>query len=236
MSLKRTWQSDAFGQGAPNTDPDQDGKKVHIPLRFPGQIASEGGLYYNYFRDYEPATGRYVQSDPIGLQGGLNTFGYVDGNPLIFVDPKGLAAQAVCLIPPVGVACAGAAQVLVNGVAVAIGVGTLASGASSDARPKGMSPLEERQFDRHCANTDDPCGNLKAAAQKAITMARQKMNNLLVDKGNLFGTNGWATHVNDLKGRLASISAMISLGRMMGCDMSQEAAAAASIFIPRSPR
>ncbi|MEO3430525.1 RHS repeat-associated core domain-containing protein [Pelagibius sp. CAU 1746] len=60
------------------------------PLRFPGQFAdAESGLAYNYFRDYDPALGRYIQSDPIGLRGGLNTYGYVGGNPLTRIDPYG---------------------------------------------------------------------------------------------------------------------------------------------------
>jgi RHS repeat-associated protein len=73
----------------------------NLDLRFPGQIQDlESGrslaslvmpLHYNYFRDYDPASGRYLQVDPIGLAGGLNTYGYAQQNPNIFVDPMGIA-------------------------------------------------------------------------------------------------------------------------------------------------
>ena len=62
-------------------------------LRFPGQYYdSDTGLNYNYFRDYNPVIGRYVQADPIGLMGGINSFVYVLNNPTRFRDPLGLEA------------------------------------------------------------------------------------------------------------------------------------------------
>lgn len=60
-------------------------------LRFPGQrFDSASGLNYNMRRDYEAGTGRYTQSDPIGLHGGISTYGYAAQQPLMAIDPSGL--------------------------------------------------------------------------------------------------------------------------------------------------
>ncbi|MFO0232265.1 MAG: RHS repeat-associated core domain-containing protein [Burkholderiales bacterium] len=84
-------QADPFGTSAPNQNPASIGAFTYNP-RFPGQFYDvESNLHYNYFRDYDPRVGRYIQSDPIGLAGGINTYGYALGSPVNLVDPDGLA-------------------------------------------------------------------------------------------------------------------------------------------------
>ena len=81
-----TWrnQGDAFGI------PQLSGAAT-VRLRFPGQVAlGFQNQVYNYYRDYDPNLGRYLESDPIGIEGGLNTYSYVGANPLKYTDVYGL--------------------------------------------------------------------------------------------------------------------------------------------------
>jgi len=121
------WESPAFGNAEPQVE------ATTVNLRFPGQYAdSESGLYYNWNRYYDPEIGRYVTSDPIGLDGGLNTYGYAYQNSLYYYDQYGL----FCLTPTaigaisggIGGAVGGAiggglAGALLGGAAGAIGGG-----------------------------------------------------------------------------------------------------------------
>jgi RHS repeat-associated protein len=87
--------TDPFGANIPNENPNGAGQ-FSFNLRFLGQYFDrETNTHYNINRDYDPATGRYVKSDPIGLRGGINTYTYVNGNPLSKVDPLGLDGMAV---------------------------------------------------------------------------------------------------------------------------------------------
>jgi RHS repeat-associated protein len=73
-----------FGDAVPSI------QAVDNPFRFPGQYYDqETGLHYNYFRYYNPQTGRYMTPDPIGLEGGINLFAYAANNPVNKSDPEG---------------------------------------------------------------------------------------------------------------------------------------------------
>ena len=68
----------------------QSQSRISMNLRFPGQYYDvETGTHYNFHRDYRPNAGRYVQSDPIGLEGGINLYGYAYQNPINNFDPDG---------------------------------------------------------------------------------------------------------------------------------------------------
>lgn len=94
-------KGEAFGNTAPNQDPDGDGAALVLDMRFPGQrFDAASGLNQNYFRDYDSATGRYGQSDPLGLRGGISTYAYVGLNPFYASDLFGLESPGWWSFPP----------------------------------------------------------------------------------------------------------------------------------------
>jgi len=132
------WDSDPFGKDAANEQP-AGYPSFTFNQRFPGQqFDRENNLHYNYFRDYDPQLGRYVQSDPIGLDGGINTYGYVGGKPLSYSDPNGLVpnpAEAACILGPNPVCVGGVAVDAATWVIAPAAVAGAAAYATSDSGP-----------------------------------------------------------------------------------------------------
>lgn len=97
--------TEPFGNSPVEDDPGNTGNHFVMPLAFPGQYRDqESGLNYNGFRDYNPATGGYRQSDPIGLSGGQwSTYQYVGANPLSRVDSLGLDTQLSFSVSATGI-------------------------------------------------------------------------------------------------------------------------------------
>ena len=82
-----SWESSPYGETAPTGS-------FTLNLRFPGQYYdAETTHHYNINRDYNPVTGRYIQSDPVGFKGGVNTYAYAEGNPVMKKDEMGLWAS-----------------------------------------------------------------------------------------------------------------------------------------------
>jgi len=108
------WDSaEAFGATAPDQNPTGLGT-FSFNQRLPGQLFdTESGLFQNWNREYNSRIGRYMQSDPIGLAGGVNTYGYVSGNPLSYADPTGEVAISI-VTGIVGAAIGGTANYLVQ--------------------------------------------------------------------------------------------------------------------------
>lgn len=116
-------------------------------MRFAGQrFDPYSGLHHNYAREYEPSTGRYLQSDPVGLAGGISTYSYVESNPLLYTDSTGQGKDQACMASctvsgsviggGIGYAGGGIAGGVGGGAGCTLfapGVGTVACGAGGAA-------------------------------------------------------------------------------------------------------
>ena len=105
--LRWSWVDEPFGTTPANSNPLGLGTFI-MSLRFPGQVYdAESGMHQNYQRDYVPGVGRFAQSDPVGLTGGINTYGYGNQNPISNSDPSGLFVAPLIrpLLPLIPAAC-----------------------------------------------------------------------------------------------------------------------------------
>jgi len=170
--LKWSWDPDTFGSVVATSD---------YNLRFPGQYSlSESGLYYNMARDYDPQTGHYLESDPIGLYGGsYSTYSYTNNNPISNSDPSGLQALPVPLPLPLYVPAAPPGSPLNNAIYnflemeaqgatnlfdwanyLSSQAGNAVGGALDNIMlmAKGGKQNISNEYSRAARNQNDPCG------------------------------------------------------------------------------
>lgn len=218
--------ADPFGMTPPSEAP-AGGTSFSFNMRFPGQYFDrETALHYNYFRDYDPSTGRYVQSDPLGLVAGINTYAYVGNSPLNAYDPDGLQMIIVDRSPPPG------AFSTPSGV----GSGVIATGMDGSDRNRSRgSAAEARSRESSRAPTcapdqKDPCEEIRKKirdieqklASKERQMARNQYDlyNRAYDTnpgGDLAGKGTWVGHMAQIDGLRVGLERAKAEARAMGC-------------------
>ena len=183
-----SWEGSAFGGSVADTDPNGDGIHRHVFLRFPGQYSDmESGWYYNFHRYYKLEIGRYITSDPAGLEGNINSYEYALNNPIRFYDPYGLEPNSGCVATctAVGASIGGALGGYVTGALggtagtmVAPGVGTIGGtiggtvGGAAIGRIGGMAiggaggmsvgqAFCPDEYDKACKDDYDACNETK---------------------------------------------------------------------------
>jgi len=169
--------AEAFGATGPVQDPSGLGA-FSYNQRFPGQVFdAESGNFYNWNRDYNPALGRYTESDPIGLAGGsMSTYGYVESSPLTNVDPFGLQTAAVPGMPPLPMYIPGtqAYQQFVDiNSRAAQAVGDWMASTANGIKSSVEQARERKEYSRVCKSPIPPSGDKCKDAKANLDRLKQ---------------------------------------------------------------
>jgi RHS repeat-associated protein len=235
-----------FGDGGTNTDPDGNAIAFSFNLRYPGQYYDGiEQIYYNYYRDYDSRTGRYLQSDPIGLRGGVSTYSYVDGGPLGAVDPFGLfldSARAACLQNPA--VCA--EVVATPGRSGAVSAVSAAGAAGARGLLGGDTPSDE-----DVCPDDDNCAKILKRIWRLINEINRRTDESYEDKCNQYlyaysapnpnlgkgcTSTYWLGHLELITNLKVGLQKEIVKAISEGCPLPWEAFEAAYSDNPTMPR
>ncbi|MGH6813723.1 MAG: RHS repeat-associated core domain-containing protein, partial [Methylocella sp.] len=170
------WDHDPFGNGLPSGT-------FSYHLRFPGQFYDHNAkLHYNYFRDYDPNTGRYIESDPAGLGGGISTYAHAGGNPVGDIDPLSLKG----LIPDIPVAPDPSKLLGLEGIEEAARLAVIRAGEITT-----YNRLRKEVADQK-ASGKCPSRELKEQLKKLTDLANQinKLTRQIQDLGRGFTVGG----------------------------------------------
>ncbi|MGQ0836763.1 MAG: RHS repeat-associated core domain-containing protein [Gammaproteobacteria bacterium] len=158
--------------------------------------------YYNYFRDYDSAVGRYVHSDPIGLLGGVDTYGYAWANPIAHSDPTGE------FVPAVGLGVVASA---VRAVAAAVAAATITGPSAPRPSPSTQDPFG------NCPPED--CARLYAAIDAAVKDLKRRYYEYMHDSRGLpeAGPFSRKTHREQMDGRQLHLRRLLDEANIKGC-------------------
>ncbi len=227
------WKAKYSSFGKATVDPSSN---VINPLRFAGQyFDSETGLHYNWNRYYDPNIGRYIRTDPIGLEGGLNLYSYVYNNPTNGLDPDG---QFGFLIPILAGACSGGGCEALGGLIVAgaiwwgsnnngNGPGDSATGAGSTGAGAGSSSSStsaDSAGESSSAGTGgggdncDDCFEILNKIQETMMKLNKRYLHQCRDKRGL-----WESHVDPFNQMKIRLSRLVAQAEAKGCQVPPKA-------------